>query len=152
MLVALATPMTYVLPQPNEPVRIDMCSLSQPLRADQVALIPVHRDETSTSMGVVTEAVDFTNVGTKAVTDVELVFVERDPFGGSALVRQSVHGSYAPNVRINGTHWKSRTRIVEFAGAYCTVARVGFADGSAWSAGKGFLRGAVALPTAAPSP
>jgi hypothetical protein len=126
-------PVTHVLAQPNEPVRIDMCSVKGP------------------NSGIMNMQVDLTNVSDKPVTDVQLVFVQRDPFGGNGVGSASFHGSYAAGATVRGLKKSYRTSAAAYAQAACTVGQVVFADGTKWSAGKGFLKDAFPTTSASPA-
>ncbi|HEX3463029.1 MAG TPA: hypothetical protein VHS78_03110 [Candidatus Elarobacter sp.] len=132
---AANTPVTSVVVQPGEPVRIDMCSMV--LAPSDVRL---------------TAHVDVMNVSPKLVTDIELFFVTRDVFGESRITRGTVHGTYTTNIEIRNVYQAGlRARSAWYTDGYCTVSRVIYADGTKWTAGAGFLSSVVPSATGSPS-
>jgi hypothetical protein len=106
---------TEIVTQESAPLRFDSCAIGMP------------RDT------FMTTALQLTNLSAKTVRRVDVDFAMFDPTGGRTSYYEWMTGSYPPGTAIPG-HANLRAVDVTFTKATCLVRRVGFADGTTWSA------------------
>lgn len=105
----------------------------------------------SVTNGILKASFDFTNMDERTMTDLQFFFVLKNAFGQlEAMARYTAHGTYSTNAPIRGVQFTSRVSS-HYESAVCTVAKIKFADGTFWDAGKGFLAGAVSTSTPSPT-